>query len=199
MSEILPKENITQLDVEIAAALYPVLVSLAHKGRSTPLVTYKELIELAGRRDPDNAAIKSCIPVSVGRRLDVIRYFTDELKLPDMTCLVVSQDTGECGSGFTDHFDPEHARELVYSYDWSNVDGAFRLYVEHSRIAAAKKPVNRDRAIQSIAEYYKAHKQALPKDVGKLREALIEQVMEGLPIERAFEIVLEQHSSGKPH
>ena len=191
MADILPKSRITALDVEIASSFYPVLVELARAGRTGSLTTYKELIERALQRDPHNMSLQSCIPLSVGRRLDVIRHFTDELGIPDLTCLVVNQDTGECGSGFTDHFDPEQARERVYEYDWSTVDAPFHLYAERSRAELKRRPVKRDLAINLIAAYYKEHKSSLPKTISSHRDALITRVMGGQSVGEAFKETAE--------
>ena len=73
-------KNVTTIDLEVASVYYPILIAKA-KSRST--VTYGELVQLAKGLHPDNTIIQKTIPVSIGRRLDVVRIFTNKLNLPN--------------------------------------------------------------------------------------------------------------------
>ena len=101
-----PKQSqyakVTLVDVQLASAYYPLLVDLAkHKH----CVTYGELVDKAKAEYPDRQVVQRAIAVSTGRRLDVVRMFTTERNLPDLTSLVINKGSGECGIGFTRSFD----------------------------------------------------------------------------------------------
>jgi hypothetical protein len=127
-------KNITLNDVQLAAAYYPILVDLA---RHKHCLTYGELVNQAKEMYPDLEHVKNAIAVSTGRKLDVVRIFTNERELPDVTSLILNKGQGECGTGFTEHFDPEKVREDVYSFDWSDITTEFDVYIE----AAVKNTV----------------------------------------------------------
>ena len=105
--------NITLTDVQLASAYYPLLIDMAKHKRC---LSYGELVEKAKKEYPNKPVVQNAIAVSTGRRLDVVRIFTAERKFPDLTSLVVNKGSGECGIGFTQHFDPKVARELVFSF-----------------------------------------------------------------------------------
>lgn len=87
--------NITLNDVQLARAYYPILIDLAkHKH----CLTYGELVNKAKEMYPDLEYVKNAIAVSTGRKLDVVRLFTVEENLPDITSLIINQDKGECRS-----------------------------------------------------------------------------------------------------
>lgn len=80
-------------------------------------VTYGELVAKAKLAYPGSEVVQQAIAVSTGRRLDVVRRFTNERGLPDLTSLVVNQGSGECGVGFTRSFDPQAARDAAFDFD----------------------------------------------------------------------------------
>lgn len=71
----------TQVDLELALAFYAVLVEEASLRQTT---TYGSLVERAKIAFPENETVQNAIPVSVGRRLDFVRTFTDQPQLPDL-------------------------------------------------------------------------------------------------------------------
>lgn len=80
--------NITLNDVQLAAAYYPILIDLAkHKHR----LTYGELVGKAKVIYPEKGYVQNAIPVSTGRKLDVVRIFTNERNLPDVTSLIINK------------------------------------------------------------------------------------------------------------
>ena len=85
----------TQTDLELALAFYAVLVQAA---RHRETLTYGELVDRARRAYPQNETVQKAIPVSVGRRLDFVRGFTNQRGLPDLSSLVVNKST-ERGRG----------------------------------------------------------------------------------------------------
>lgn len=181
-------KNITLNDVLLASAYYPILIDLAkHKH----CLTYSELVERAKETYPGNAVVENAIAVSTGRKLDVVRIFTAERELPDLTCLVINKGDGECGVGFTQHFDPVAAREKVFSFDWSAVSSDFAGYIQHTEISVTpKRTVKRPDALKEMEQYYKANKAALPSTVSGKREFIIKEIMAGCSAAEAFEKAL---------
>lgn len=176
--------NVTLTDVQLASAYYPILVDLAKRKHR---LTYGELIARAKAEYPSRPVVQKAIAVSTGRRLDVVRLFTDERSLPDLTSLVINKGSGECGTGFTKHFDPVAARERVFAFDWSTVTLDFDGFVKHT--AAAVKPrkrVKEAKARELMVAYYQEHRASLPQAVRERRELIVELIMEGFSEEEAF-------------
>ncbi len=129
-------KNITLNDVQLASAYYPILIDLA---KQKQCITYGELVAKAKEMYPTRKEVQNAIATSAGRKLDVIRIFTTERELPDITSLVVNKDTGECGEDFTKHFDPVATRKKVYAFDWSNVSTVFDFSIEHTQTVKTPK------------------------------------------------------------
>ena len=176
--------TVTLIDVQLASAYYPILVDLAkHKH----CLTYGELVERAKAEYPDRAFVQKAIAVSTGRRLDVVRMFTEERELPDLTSLVINKALGECGTGFTDHFDPVATREKVFAFDWSTVSLDFDGFVKQSETAIKpRKKVKEPEALQLMSQHFLANRASLPAAVRKQRELIVELIMEGFSTEEAF-------------
>lgn len=180
--------NVTLTDVLLASAYYPILVDLAkHKH----CLTYGELLERAKAEYPERPIVQKAIAVSTGRRLDVVRMFTSERQLPDLTSLVINKGSGECGSGFTRHFDPVTARERVFEFDWSTVSLDFAGFVKSTEVAVKpRKKVKEPRARELMATFYQQHKAVLPAVVRDRREVIVELIMEGFAEEEAFKLAI---------
>ena len=176
--------NITLTDVQLASAYYPILIDLAkHKH----CLTYGELVKRAQRLYPDKSVVQKAIAVSTGRRLDVVRLFTSERNLPDLTSLIINKELGECGSVFTQHFDPKATREHVFAFDWKEVSTDFDGFLQHTESAIKpRKKVKEPKAIELMAEHYKNNKSKLPASVRDHRELIVELIMEGFSPEEAF-------------
>lgn len=186
--------NITLNDIQLATVYYPILVDLA---RNNQTLSYGELVVRAKRENPDNPAVQNAIAVSVGRKLDVIRLFVGERELPDLTSLIVSKQTGECGSLFTSNFDPVTARQKVFAFDWSDVSDDFSGYIGRAgtltkknskvkAVAKSKSRINRAEALALMSSYYKEHKESLPSDIPLKRDIIILLLMDGYSCEEAF-------------
>lgn len=179
-------ENITQLDVELASYYYPILVGVA-KASHEALISYSELVETAKKLHPENANVQNAIAVSTGRRLDVVRRFTNGKNYPDITSIVVNKSSGECGQGFTRSFNPEEARNTVYNFDWSNVANEFDVFVTHTKTAIIpRKAIKDPEARQLMFNYYTEHKATLPKNISDHRDFIIDMIKEGFAVEEAF-------------
>lgn len=178
-------DNTTITDIQLASIYYKILIDLAkHKH----CLTYGELVERAKQENPNHPAIQNAIPVSTGRRLNVVRLFTTDRNLLDLTCLVISKNLGECGTGFTDQFDPVLAREKAFAFDWSTVNEDFDGFVKHAEISIIpRKKVKEPQALELMAEYYKINKLNLPSSVREHRELIVELIMAGFTPAEAFE------------
>ena len=176
--------NVTLVDVQLASSYYPLLVDLAkHKH----CLTYGELVERAKVEYPDLAVVQKAIAVSTGRRLDVVRMFTSDRELPDLTSLVINKGSGECGVGFTRSFDPKAAREEVFAFDWNAVTTDFDGFVKHTETAIKpRKPVKEAKALELMSTHYQLNKANLPPSIRESREQVVELIMEGFSPEEAF-------------
>lgn len=175
--------NITLTDVQLASVYYPILIELAkHKH----CLTYGELVERAQHLHPDKPVVQKAIAVSTGRRLDVVRIFTSERDLPDLTSLIINKGMGECGIGFTQHFNPKATREQVFAFDWSEVSTDFNGFVQHTETSIRSRKVKEQKALELMAEYYKNNKSNLSAIVREKRELIVELIMEGFSPEEAF-------------
>ena len=176
--------NITLIDVQLASAYYPLLIDLAkHKH----CLTYGELVDLAKETYPGREVVQKAIAVSAGRRLDVVRIFTAECDLPDLTSLVINKGLGECGVGFTRSFDPKLTRDQVFAFDWDSVSMDFDGFVNHTQtVITPRKQVKEPKALELMSAYYMQNKSTLPHSVRERREQIVELIMEGFGPEEAF-------------
>ena len=177
-------KNTTLNDVRLASAYYPILIDLAkHK----QLLTYSELVAKAKEIYPEKAEVQNAIAVSTGRKLDVVRIFTAERELPDLTCLIIGKGSGECGIGFTQYFDPVATRETVFGFDWSAVKTEFDGYIKHTQtVITPRKKIKESKAREMMAAYYTQNRERLPPSVRERRELIIELLVEGFTEEEAF-------------
>lgn len=176
--------NITLTDVQLASAYYPILIDLAkHKH----CLTYGELVNRAKSLYPEKPVVQKAIAVSTGRRLDVVRLFTSERELPDLTSLVINKGLGECGTGFTQHFDPKATREKVFTFDWTDVSTDFDGFVRNTESAIKpRKKVKEQKARELMADHYRNNHTTLPSAVRDHRELIVKLIMEGFSPEDAF-------------
>ncbi|MBS9996653.1 hypothetical protein J4H39_05015 [Vibrio alginolyticus] len=179
--------NITLNDVQLAAVYYPILVELA---RHKHCLTYGELVKRAKESHPDIEYVQRAIPVSAGRKLDVVRLFTSERGLPDVTSLIINKTAGECGNGVTEYFDPVKLRDEVFAYDWSSVSDDFDMYIETAE-QKATPPVRLSRAdaMAMTLDFFKANRASLPKAISQHRDDIINLILEGYKTEEAFKLV----------
>lgn len=178
------RQNITLNDVQLAEIYYRILHDFA---RQQCTLTYGQLVSLAKELYPENAVVQAAIAVSTGRKLEVIRIFTNERELPDLTSLVVSGQTGECGDGFLSVYDPEAARNKVFAYDWPALAEDFSTYVSHTtQSLKPRKRRSRASATKVMSEHYTLNKSSMPSRIKEVRDVIIELLMEGLAVEEAF-------------
>ena len=183
-------QNITLTDVQLASAYYPILMELALQKKC---LTYTELVDEAKRRYPDKAVVLRAVAMSTARRLELIRRFTVERDLPDLSSLITNKDIGQ-GIGDLDiGADAKDLRDQVYAYDWSTVCGDFEGFIQsRKQTPARRKKVTKLQALELMSQYYQAHKARLPVDVRRHRDSILELLGEGLEVAEVFELVLKE-------
>jgi len=176
--------EVTLTDVKLASIFYSILVDLAKHKHS---LTYGELIAKAKELHPNNELVQNAIPVGIGRRLEVVKYFTDQHKYPDLTCLVINKGSGEVGDGF--HGDATTTRAKVHAFDWEKVtldfDGFSARVTTHLVRKTTPKP-KKPEAESMMYAYYKAHKSRLPSAISKQRDFIVRELMQGRPVDDVF-------------
>ena len=181
--------NVTTVDVQLARAYFPLLVEIAqHKQR----VTYGELVARAKLAYPGLTVVQKAIAVSTGRRLDVVRRFTNERGLPDLSLLVLSPGAVGRGVGPKRSSDLEATRETVSDFDWSSVVTEFAGFIKQAEAATKhRKTVKEAVALEAMSAHFREHQATLPARVREQRQAIIEMIMEGFSAEEAFERALQ--------
>ncbi|MNE56725.1 hypothetical protein D3C80_1516550 [compost metagenome] len=83
-----------------------------------------------------------------------------------------------------------HAEQKrCFAFDWSTADQAFDLYGQHSEKAVTPlRRIPREQAKQLMAAHYHDPANQYPSEIRTLREAIIENIMNGLSVEEAFQI-----------
>lgn len=184
-------KTVTALDIRLASAYYPILVDLARDKRC---MTYGELVGSAKVMYADCSAVQKAIAVSTGRRLKVVRMFATEHGLPDITSLVINNNERECGIAYTREFDPQVARDAVFSFDWSVVKANFDGFVKATEMAITPRTkVKESQALEHMSDYYLEHQSSFPSSIRDCRYLIVKLIMEGFSAEEAFTQALENN------
>jgi len=186
-------------DLEVARKFIPILVDWAKDfignysdKPSDWNKTYSGLLNQAKRAYPDHPYLQQVTPITVGRRLGVIRLCRGDL--PDLSCLVVSKSTGECAEAYKKEYDPVQKRqellELPVNYDWIEFESVYE-----ARMLSMLQITTRSRRVRDIAaaqmfEHYKLNKQLYPKRIDEKREVIIKRIMEGFSAKEVFDYVM---------
>lgn len=174
--------NTTRLDVYLAKIYAEVLLTCAIEKRTT---TYLGLIQAARQIYPQDPHLVNAIPVSTGRRLDVIRVYTLENNLPDLTALVLSSVTDKPGA-----LGPQDPAILqsVLSFNWQGITITFDniVFDISPKHLPQKRGNTKSQALQQMSDYYKANKTNLPADIAKHRDEIIGLILAGYAPEQAF-------------
>ncbi|HEX2524985.1 MAG TPA: hypothetical protein VHL31_01620 [Geminicoccus sp.] len=105
-------------DIDIAEFYFPILVQCA-KNRTK--ITYGKLVETAQRQPSAPAFVNGETAVGTGRRLYALRLLTVAAHLPDLSPLVVQQDTDHPGEGLIKVLGKNPDLDPIFDYDWSHV------------------------------------------------------------------------------
>jgi len=176
----------TENDLELGRVYWSLLIEFA-RDKKGKVLTYGELIENAKKAYPDNAAVENAIPISIGRKLEVVVWFCAQNKLPDLACLVVNQ-SGLPGESYIHFLTWEAERKKVADYDWSNIQIKFETTIQQELAKTVKlKKRKNDEALNLRYEHWKENKDRYPvspSDEQKLDMLLL--LMEGHDPEYAF-------------
>ena len=176
--------NVTLNDVQLAKVYFPILLELAQHKHT---LTYGELVDKAKELHPDLDYVQNSIPVSTGKKLDVIGAFQRENHLPDLASLIISKKTGDCGTRYPSE-NPSEERERVYQHDWSNHSLDFDQFtVEVITQVTPRTKRKREEATIVMSDYNKLHKSVLPPNISDQREFIIELLIEGFEPDYVFE------------
>jgi hypothetical protein len=190
---------ISDYDLEVARKFIPILVDWAKDfignysdKPSDWNKTYSGLLNQAKKAYPDHPYLKQVTPITVGRRLGVIRLCRGDL--PDLSCLVVSKATGECAEAYKKEYDPVQKRqellELPTSYDWIEFESVYEDRMLSMLQISTRSRRIRDIATSQMFEHWKLNKQLYPKKIEDKREVIIKLIMEGLSAKEAFDHVM---------
>ena len=183
-------QNITLLDIQLARVYLPILVELA---RHRTTCTYTALVDRAKAEHPDRREVQQAIPVSTGRRLEVIRLFCEAEELPDLAALVTSKGSGECGSFYIRHFDPVAARAAVFAKDWNEVLPDIDGYFDHTVRLVTPRPYRKQpEAKRLMADHHRENRDRYPKEIAAQRGFILEMIAEGFDPSEAFAAAVAQ-------
>ena len=183
-------------DIVLSAIYLPILIQVAQNQKT---ITYSNLVQTAKELHPNNEYVRRSIPVTVGRRLNVLRQILRDNSLPDLSSVVVSASSGDAGSAY--HLHAETERKKVYDTDWdaqaSIIDSEWVKYpydeVDFSEIKNRKsKPPSREELKKINSEYWAENKQLFPKWFLKKREEILNLLAQGHPVEECYKQVLER-------
>ena len=170
----------TDLSLHLASLFYPILIETA---KNKTVLTYKELIELAKQRHPNDTDIQKMIPVRTGRVLGVIFDFAEQAKLPRISTLIVGRK-GECGEGIKNKFDCEQERQICYAFNWEAKLPEFWDHIHKAKAANAIRlqktiKISKVKASEIMWEFYTANRSNLAPEVRNFRDHIIEQLCAG--------------------
>ena len=192
--------NYTAYDIVLAGVYLPILIQTAKKHRT---ITYGELVQTGKELHPDNKYVLGSIPVTAGRRLNVLRQTLRDHSLPDLSCLVVSASSGKTGDAYHLKSSERELREAVFSTDWDQYQEALDNeisqipyekidFTEVSRKSPKPKPPSRQELLDTMSNYWKEHGSQYPKWVRTKREVVIDLLFQGYPVEECFNQVVEE-------
>lgn len=174
----------TPTDAHLARIYYDVLLEHArsHPGQA---IRYKEVLERAKRAHLTDEIVQSAIPVSMGRRLEVIVQFLREHQLPPLTCLAVNE-TRQPGTSYRAVNGSWQAdMEMVSAHNWSQWKGQWDTHIEAARNAALPMKRRKEQEARNLVHdaYLAGRVPKLPLDV---KEHLVELLRDGLSVEDAM-------------
>ncbi len=216
----------TQIDLDLAQAYYPLLAEvvdlykgLSPEGRASWKMSYSDLIAQAKEKCPDNPAVQSATSINTGRRLGVIRQLASS-DCPDMSCLIFNKTINEVDSAYQNEFNTavERAKllEVFYrnTFDFHKFKDEFfsRIEAERSQLgeevdrprkssspASKTKKVNDDEAANLCVQYYRQHRATLPAAIATEKAIIIDDIMDGFPVDVAFQNAIARLNSQLIH
>lgn len=186
----------TPTDAHLARIFYDTLLEYSRSQPGQP-IRYKDVLDRAKRAYALDEIVQSAIPVSMGRRLEVIVKFLREHQLPPLTCLAVNE-SGQPGSSYRAVNGSWQAdMTAVAVHDWTKWRGQWDTHLEVTRRAAI--PLRRRKeqeALNLVHEAYLAGQ--IPKLAQDVKEQLVELLRDGLTVEDAMtELAVPAEATGR--
>jgi hypothetical protein len=181
----------TSTDLHLARIYYDVLVDHAVACPGTAL-RYADVISQAQERHPADEALESAIPISMGRRLDVIARFVADHGLPPLTCLAVNA-SGKPGRSYKPvHGNWEADMLAVSRHDWSACRDRWDAYV-HDGVRKARKLKRRSKedAAQEYWNYWKNTLGGTIRFSEEEKQGVLAMLREGHTAQEAFQEVAD--------
>lgn len=180
----MPSVKTTPTDVHLARFYYDILLEHASTNPGQA-IRYKEVLDRTKRAHPNDEIVQSAIPVSMGRRLEVIVQFLGEHQLPPLTCLAVNESLQPGSSYRPVNGSWQADMEAVSRHDWSRWRGQWDRHVETARKAAV--PLKRRKEQEARTLVHEAYVAGMiPKLSLALKEQLVERLREGLTVADAM-------------
>lgn len=190
MSEKQTGKNRTRLlsdrDVHLAEAYFPYLIKQAINKQT---ITFGDLLDLSKQDHPYDKIVQNAIPVSTGRRLEVIRLIIEPLGLPDITSWVVNA-TFDNSEAYLEDFDPDKERQASAGIDWLKKfpDSILPTSEIRKKVVKRQTGISRKKAVNMLAEIPSENFQNIkvPKNkkradfLGEFRQPIIQDVIDGM-------------------
>ncbi|MDN7856286.1 hypothetical protein [Burkholderia cepacia] len=188
MTTTIDRPRPTAHSLRLGALYFPILVDCA---REKQLIEYGELIDLAKKRYPDDSGIQNSIPVSLGKKLDVVRMFCLQRGLPDLAGIVIGKGSGQPGRGYAGFHSADDIQQQVFAFDWQREMPSFNAHVvdEIERVTSLVKR-KKDAAGELLYAYYRDNKAELPADIIRYKERILTLLLEGHEVADAFEMAV---------
>ncbi len=180
--------NHTAYDIVLSAVYLPILIQTA-KNKKT--ITYGELVQTGKELHPDNQYVQRSIPVTAGRRLNVLRQILREHSLPDLSSLVVSASSGKTGDAYHLKSEVQEIRKEVFEINWdkhANIIDAVISKIPYDEIDFSElrkkipNPPSRQQLLQINFDYWKENNELFPKWFITKREVLVDLLLQGYPV-----------------
>jgi len=176
--------HVTDLDLQMAELIYPILVEIAPSGDT---ITYQGVVEAVRERHPNIPEVKRLHHRHIGRRLGTIWQFTESQGCPHIGALVINKNTGECGKGLTEFLNPVLEREKIKSFEWATVELGFNNYLKKVKAAAKIQEIklkkrSYDEAKKILFDLWNEVKSEFPissAEIAGFRDELIANVQKG--------------------
>ncbi|MDN4035447.1 hypothetical protein [Massilia sp. YIM B02443] len=188
-SAIAANTGFTLNDIDIGLRVFDALAHHAHAMHGAP-ITYTDLLTLARKLQPKDAALGRAVPVGIGMKLRFVSGFCAAYGHPDLACLAVNRATMRPATGDADAWEAEcHA---VAAVDWSAARPTITTYADTVRatVPARLKPRKERPADVAWYAYFCSHRSACDKVTQHDKQEIINLIMAGLDPDTSLRRVL---------
>lgn len=188
-SAIAANPGFTLNDIDIGLRVFDALAHHARAMHGAP-ITYTDLLTLARKLHPKDAALGRAVPVGIGMKLRFVSGFCAAHGHPDLACLAVNRATMRPAAGDTDAWDAE--RRTVAAVDWSTARPMIATYADTVRatVPARLKPRKERPADVAWYAFFCSHRSACDKVTPQDKQEIINLIMAGLDPETALQRVV---------